>query len=224
MRWIFRRFWLPLYRTWALRHIRRERLFRYDRLELRVPPGVFHPGIFFSTPIFLDFLKKIDFNKKNILDVGTGSGALALFAAQNGGQTTALDINPLAVKTARENAAALGLQLQIVQSDLFDALPAQPFDIILINPPYYPQTPKNDSERAFFAGPELEYFEKLFRQLPKYLHSKSQTWMILSQDCNLKKIQEIAGRNQLAFSLLFKKTKWGERFEIWEFRRLEANR
>ena len=53
MRWIFRHFWLPFYRSWALRHIQKERLFRYGRLRLRVPPGVFHPGIFFSTPMNL---------------------------------------------------------------------------------------------------------------------------------------------------------------------------
>lgn len=221
MRWLFRYFWLPFYRTWALRHIQKERLFHYGDLQVLVPPGIFHPGIFFSTPIFLNFLKTIDFNRKNTLDVGTGSGALALFAAQNNARAVALDINPLAVLTAEKNAAAHGLDLKVYQSDLFDALPDQLFDIVLINPPYYPQAPANNKERAFFAGPQLEYFEKLFRQLPNYLQAESCCWMILSEDCNLKKIQEIASRNKLEFSLAAEKRKWGERFGIW---RISLNR
>ncbi len=220
MRWFFRHFWLPFYRPWALRYIRQERIFQFGRLKLQVPPGVFHPGLFFSTPIFLNFLKTIDFNRKNTLDIGTGSGALALFAAQNGAKVVALDINPLALKTTGQNAQAHALRIELCQSDLLDALPVRHFDLVLVNPPYYPQTPKNDEERAFFAGAQFEYFEKLFRQLPEYLHGDSRILMILSEDCDLKKIQEIAVRNQFAFSRLHEKRKWGERFGIWEFKRL----
>ncbi len=171
MRFLFRRFFLPFYRRWALWHIRREQVFRYGGLRLRVPPGVFHPGVFFSTPIFLSFLQKIDLQGKTVIDVGTGSGALALFAARRGARVTALDINPLAVATARDNARDNGLEVAVMESDLFDRVPAQAFDYVLINPPYYPRSPRDTAESAFFAGENLEYFEKLFRQLPGCLHS-----------------------------------------------------
>ncbi len=216
MRWFFRRFWLPFYRRWALHYIRRERPFRYGSLQLQVPPAVFHPGVFFSTPIFLDFLQKIDFQQKKVLDVGTGSGALALFAAQNGAQAHALDINPAAVETARKNAAANQLDLTVWQSDLFDALPVIRFDLILINPPYYPQMPKTAAERAFFAGPDLDYFEKLFRQLPQFVHADSSIWMILSEDCDLARIRQLAERDGFSFSQKLEQRKWGERFFVFE--------
>jgi len=221
MRWFFRRFWLPIYRRWALRFIRRERAFRYGRLQLRVPPAVFHPGVFFSTPLFLGFLQKIDFQNKKTLDVGTGSGVLALFAAQNGALAFALDINPAAVETARQNAAANALQLTLWQSDLFDHVPAMQFDYFLINPPYFPQAPKTDSDYAFFAGAALGYFEKLFRQLPGFLHPESRVWMVLSEDCDLEKIQEIATRGGFSFSPVYEKRKWGERFVIFELDRID---
>ncbi|MBL7774524.1 MAG: methyltransferase, partial [Saprospiraceae bacterium] len=169
MRRFFQLFWLPAYRAWALRYIRRERLFQYDGLRLRVPAGVFHPGIFFSTPIFLNFIKTLDLRQKTALDLGAGSGALALLATRLGARVTALDINPLAVKTTKENARDNGLILDMLQSDLFDALPTQRFDHIFVNPPYYSKAPQTDFERAFLAGPQLEYFEKLFRQMPGYL-------------------------------------------------------
>lgn len=216
MRRFFRKFWLPFYRKWVLRHIRREQVFRYGHLRLTVPPGVFHPGVFFSTVIFLRFLKKVDFKNKTVLDVGTGSGALALLAAQNGAIATALDINPLAVETVRRNAAANGLSVFTCQSDLFDGWPPQFFEYILINPPYYPLSPKTGAEQAFYAGENLEYFEKLFRQLPGYLQATSHVWMILSEDCDLEKIQELAGLYRFRLSIVFEQKKWGERLMIFE--------
>ncbi len=226
MRPLFRLFWLPLYRLWALRHIRRERVFSHAGLRLSVPPGVFHPGIFFSTPIFVSFLQNVDFQKKKVLDVGTGSGLLALFAARRGAAVTALDINPKAVETARRNAATNGLSLTVVESDLFDQLPPQTFDFVLINPPYYPRPPRDAAERAFFAGENWEYFEKLFRQLPQYLNpsdapqpseslpTRSTVWMILSEDCDFEKITTIAENAGFRLQVVFEKKKWGERFFV----------
>ncbi len=215
-RWLFRRFWLPVYRVWALRHIRREQEYRYRNLRLHVPPGVFHPGVFFSTPIFLDFIKTLDVKGKTVLDVGTGSGALALLAAQKGARVTALDINPMAVKTARQNAARNALELLVLHSDLFDQFPAQLFDVVLINPPYYPQTPRSAAEQAFFAGPHHEYFEKLFRQLPAYFQPGGRAYMVLSEDCHLEKIRELAGQNRLFLRLIRERKKWGE--QQWIFK------
>lgn len=216
MRWLYRRFWLPLYRRWALRHIRSERTFRYGDLHLQVPPGVFHPGIFFSTPVFLEFLGAVDFAGKKTLDIGTGSGALALYSASRGARAAALDINPAALETARQNAAANRLPLELWCSDLFDAVPEQTFDYFLINPPFYPREPQNAAEHAFFAGEDLGYFEKLFRQLPNYAQPYSRIWMILSEDCDLEKIQEIAARTGFRFTLAALRRKWGERLMVFE--------
>jgi release factor glutamine methyltransferase len=214
MRPIFRHFWLPFYRLWALRYIRREQVYKFGSLRLAVPPGVFHPGVFFSTPIFLSFLRNVVFQEKNVLDVGTGSGLLALFAAQRGATVTALDIHPLAVETARKNADANQLLLSAVESDLFDNLPPQRFDFILINPPYYPRAPLSTAERAFFAGGNFEYFEKLFRQLPAFLGATTQAWMILSEDCDFEKIGKVASKNGFRLAVVFEKKKWEERFQV----------
>ena len=219
MRWFFRCFWLPFYRLWALRFVRSQRRFHQGRLRLTVPAGVFHPGIYFSTQVFIRFLKTVDFRNKKVLDVGTGSGVLALFAAQGGARAAALDINPKAVETARRNAEDNGLFLQLWHSDLFASVPPQTFDYFLINPPYYPQKPRNDVERAFFAGEQLEYFRHLFLQLPAYLSPAGRAWMILSEDCNLEKIQELARLNRLQFEPVFERVKWGERLFVFEIGR-----
>lgn len=214
MRLFFRRLWIPFYSFWLLRYIRKERVYKFAGLRLTIPPGVFHPGVFFSTPVFISFLQKLDLQGKKVLDVGTGSGLLALFAARRGALVTALDINPLAVETARRNAAANGLAVTVVESDLFARLPAQSFDIILINPPYFPADPRDAVDHAFFAGANWEYFEQLFRQLPVCLHSGTRTWMILSDKCNIEKITDIAAANSFRLVTAFAKKKWGEFFQV----------
>ncbi len=233
IRAFFKYFWLPIYRRWALKQIAKERTFVSAGLRLSVPPGVFHPGIFFSSPIFASFLQNIDLQNKKVVDVGTGTGILALFVAKKGAIVTALDIHPLAVETARLNAQSNGFPLTstlqipsptnnpitskpitILESDLFDRLPPQVFDFVLVNPPYYSRAPRDFAEHAFFAGENLEYFEKLFGQLGEYSTPQTRVLMILSEDCPYLKIQEIAARNGFLLHIVFEKKKWGERFFV----------
>ncbi len=73
-----------------------------------------------------------------VLDVGTGSGALAVsiaLACKNA-QVWAVDVSADALFVARENARALGAQVRFLQSDLFSALADERFDVIVSNPPY----------------------------------------------------------------------------------------
>ena len=216
----FRHLILPFYRAWALRYIRRERVFSYAGLRLRVPPGVFHPGVFFSTPVFLEFLQSVDLQGKNVLDVGTGSGALALFAAKKGAQVTAIDIHPAAVETALRNAGSNALVIRAIESDLFDQLPVQRYDVFLINPPYYPRRPENAAGHAFFAGENFGYFERLFAGLRAFRHRGSHVWMILSEDCDFDKIGGIARKNGFEPAIVFERKKWGERFFVADMLRL----
>ena len=85
-----------------------------------------------------------------------------------------------------------------------DNLKKQTFDYIIINPPYYPEKPKNIKERAWYCGENFDYFEKLFVQLPDFL-TASNCYMILSQDCEIEKIKAIAVRNAMTFELVLEK-------------------
>lgn len=76
--------------------------------------------------------------RPRVLDVGTGTGAIALaIAAEHAGaRVTALDVSPEALALAAENAAATGLAVELVEGDLFAGLPAGPWDLVVSNPPY----------------------------------------------------------------------------------------
>src|SRR5262249_41908862 len=76
---------------------KRTRKVRIGDLKLSVPPSVFHPGIFVTSRIFANFLRCRDFRDKSVIEVGTGTGVLALSAARAGARKIlALDINPSA--------------------------------------------------------------------------------------------------------------------------------
>lgn len=73
-----------------------------------------------------------------VLDMGTGSGAIAVAIAHTRGdaQVTALDVSPAALDIARQNAAANGARVRLVQSDWFAAIDGERFDMVVSNPPY----------------------------------------------------------------------------------------
>ena len=186
------------------------RKYCYDGICLKIHPNVFPPQLTLSTKIFLDFIKEIDLIEKSFLELGCGSGILSLFATKKGATVTATDINRTALDFLKKNALNNKMQLSIIESDLFENIQNQPFDYIFINPPYYPKNPKNIKEKAWFCGENFEYFKQLFLQLPKYLNSKNQTFMILSEDCEIEKIKSIANKSGINFTLVHQERKLAE--------------
>jgi release factor glutamine methyltransferase len=73
-----------------------------------------------------------------VLDVGTGTGAIALALADElpGARVTAIDVSADALALARENAARTGLDVELLEHDLRAGLPDGPWDLVVSNPPY----------------------------------------------------------------------------------------
>ncbi len=73
-----------------------------------------------------------------VLDVGTGSGAIALAIADEhpDARVTAIDVSPDALALARENAARTGLTIELLEHDLRAGLPGGPYELVVSNPPY----------------------------------------------------------------------------------------
>ncbi|MFB7992374.1 HemK2/MTQ2 family protein methyltransferase [Streptomyces sp. NPDC056002] len=76
-----------------------------------------------------------------VLDVGTGTGALALAAARRGSRVTAVDITYRAVLATRLNARLARLPVEVLHGDLFGPVLGRRFDLVVSNPPYVP-TPR----------------------------------------------------------------------------------
>lgn len=203
------------HRPRALFLISTDRKYKWHGLELLIKKGVFHPGLFYSTKFLLQVIRKENLTGKSFLELGAGSGLLSFYAASAGAIVTASDISKTAIEGLKINLRHLKvmghkLQLTILQSDLFDSIPEQRFDYIVINPPYYPKRAANEAELAWFCGENYEYFGKLFSGLGKYMQLNSKVLLSLSEDCNLDKIMQMASTHQLKLNLFRKKRIGGE--------------
>lgn len=195
-------------------YLRKPRTDRYQGLAITVPPGVFHPGLFFSTRLMLKHLERYDLRGKTLLEIGAGSGMVAIWAAKvKGALVTATDISPTAIAAIQNNARTNGATLEIVHSDLFTDLPVFRYDYIVVNPPYYPKNPANDAEKAFFCGEGHAYFERFFEGLHAYRLPDSKVLMVLSEDCDLQRINHIAARHHWDMEMIHPARKMGE----WSF-------
>jgi release factor glutamine methyltransferase len=164
------------------------RLVRAAGFRLVVYPTVFHPKLFLTSEFFARFLSTIDLASKNVADVGTGSGILALAAAREGASVVALDINPKAVRAAADNARANGLgdRVTALRSDLMSALaPGFLFDVIISNPPFFSGEPRDIADRAWVAGPGYRDIVSLFEQARRRLKPSSTMYVLLSSDSDL---------------------------------------
>jgi len=113
-----------------------------------------------------------------IVDVGTGSGAIALALAKElpSAEIHATDISPDALEVARANAARheLTSRVKFHHADLLNGLPHEKFDFVVSNPPYVGQSEEDsvqlevrkfEPRNAVFAGPTgLEVIERLIPQ------------------------------------------------------------
>jgi len=93
---------------------------------------------------------------RHALDVCTGSGVLALTAAQCGATTTAIDVCRRALLTVQLNARRSGLRVRTVRGRTFAPVAGERFDLIASNPPYVPSprpdVPRHGASRAWEAG------------------------------------------------------------------------
>ena len=110
----------------------------FRRLTLKVDARVLVPRP--ETEIVVErSLARIDgIAEPRVLDVGTGSGAIALAIADEAprARVTAIDASQDALEVARENASRTGLSVELVHHDLFHGLPEGPWDLVVSNPPY----------------------------------------------------------------------------------------
>ncbi|MGO3211677.1 MAG: peptide chain release factor N(5)-glutamine methyltransferase [Ruoffia tabacinasalis] len=114
-----------------------------------------------------------------VLDIGTGTGILAIMIAKlNTKQHVfASDISPEALKVAKENALNHQVNVEFIESNLFEHIPQQSFDLIVSNPPYISEDEldlMDDSVKKF--EPSLALFAEdnglaIYKQLAKQIQS-----------------------------------------------------
>lgn len=147
---------------------------------LVVLPEVFNPTLFFSTEFFAATLcPELVPPSADVLDVGTGSGALAITAARLARSVTAVDINPHAVRCARLNVLLNRCEnrVSVVEGDLFAPFDGRRFDVVLCNPPFYRGSPR-DAWDASWRAPD--FFGRFAASLADHLRPAGHALVLLS--------------------------------------------
>ena len=148
-------------------------------LTFHVEPGVLIPRA--DTEILVE--KALAWMKPGarVLDIGTGSGAIAVSLAKLGrpAQVTAVDVSDRALEIARQNAERNGAAVEFVKSDCFSALKGRKYDMIVSNPPYISEDEMRglmpevtrEPELALFGGADgLDFYRRISREAPEYLN------------------------------------------------------
>ncbi|MBE5800499.1 MAG: peptide chain release factor N(5)-glutamine methyltransferase [Clostridiales bacterium] len=147
-------------------------------LEFHVEPGVLIPRP--DTEILCEEALRRLKPGARVLDIGTGSGALAVSIAKLGKdcQVTAVDVSDAALAIAQGNAERNGAQVRFVKSDCFAALEGETFDMIVSNPPYINREEMaelmpevlQEPELALFGGEDgLDFYRRISREAGAHL-------------------------------------------------------
>lgn len=181
----FSRFAWRMRRTFWRRHDTLPTFELVDDTPVIVLPGVFNGALLRTGRFLVEPLARIALPANpRVLDLGTGSGIGAIFAAKRGARVIATDINPEAARCAQLNAIALRLEHQIETriGDLFEPVRGERFDLILFNPPFYRGQPRNMADCAW-RSPDM--FDRFLRELPAHLTPPGRALVVLSTDGDL---------------------------------------
>ncbi len=178
---------------------------RVETLDLEVFPGVFHPKYFGSSAILANFISSLHLDGKSFLEIGCGSGVVALCAARAGAEVTAIDINPEAVRCTIANATRNNLRVNARAGDLFSSLNGERFDVIAWNPPFLPAMPRSMPEAAFYGGANFDVIHRFAREARPYLKPDGSVYTILSNDIAIERIEQLFREQTFAVSRVLSK-------------------
>ena len=134
----------------------------------------------------------IGFPNRTILDIGTGSGCIAITLALDipNSQVTAWDISPIALRVARGNAEQLGAQVNVVENDMLQQTyqVAPQWDLIVSNPPYICDSEAEQMEAnvldyepeiALFVPDDnpLQFYVPIMNYAQSALHPGGELWL-----------------------------------------------
>lgn len=139
--------------------------------------SIYHPRE--DSFLLLRAIEDIPLTGLDVLDMGTGFGLLASECAKRGARVTAADMDEDAVKTLRLLVDQQGLEIKVVQSDLFSHIPGR-YDLIVFNPPYLPSC-QDTGDMAINGGRTGgEVIEKFLRLLPEHLKQEGRCLLLVS--------------------------------------------
>lgn len=141
----------------------------------------------------------------SVLDLGTGSGILAVFAAEKAKKVIATDINPYAVECAKKNARINNLQdkIEVREGDLFKPVENERFDLILFSPPYFHGKPGNILEKAWLDDGDI--IKRFFQEAKEHLVERGRIQMVYSTIADVEYLEKVMEKYGFTYEIIARK-------------------
>ena len=162
--------------------------FFYKNLILEVPETVYYPRE--DSLLLAKTIEKENMKNKKTLDMGSGSGFLAILMVQQGADATASDINEEAVRTVKLNAKNNNAGVKVISSDLFEKIEGK-FDIIVFTPPYLPEKTLHRDKQFYGGKSGREVIERFIKDSGKHLKKEGKIFIVFSSITGEKKVTEL---------------------------------
>lgn len=158
----------------------------FDGLSFMVSPAVLIPR--HDTETLLEQALKQAPHARNILDIGTGSGCIAIALAKRlpEAAVTAVDLSPGALAVAQRNAEQHGVAIELLQGSFFEPVAGRRFELIVSNPPYItsddlnrlqPEVRDHEPRLALDGGPDgLAAYRVIISQAAAHLEPNG--WLL----------------------------------------------
>jgi len=184
-----------------------------------VSKDVFNPRYYITSQFMA---QNLDINEGgSVLDMGTGSGIQAIFAAEKASRVIGIDINPEAVKIAKENVRLNGLEgkIEIMQGDLFSPLKKdEKFHVIIFTPPYLEGSINTPFDHAIF-DPGKSLIQRFFKNATDFLHPDGYILLLYSSLAQPGEVLKIASSRGWQWQIIAIKKMTFETFIIYKFTR-----
>lgn len=179
-------------------------------IQIVAGPGVYAPAE--DTYLLLSAVQAEKGHR--VLEMGCGTGIIALHCAKSGCSVTAADISPEAVECTEKNARRNGLDMEIIQSDLFESIRGK-FDVVIFNPPYLSSAGSealSDREKLPLVGGiegseiSARFLDSAHRFLARggriYLLTSSETSEAILREARVRYSVEKVAERRIFFELL----------------------
>ncbi len=206
----------PVYKLYA----KFPHTYNFRGLKISVRPGVFDPILFHSTIDLINYVEESEFQGHKMLELGCGSAMASVYFSTKNWQCSAVDISTRALDNAKYNAERNNAEVELIKSDLFSELQERSFDVVFVNPPYFPQQVNSESDAAWFCGRDFEYYDKLFGHMKKRDFQEEMILMVLSDQCDTDRISALSSKSGLNMKLVREIHHSYENILIYQFEKL----
>lgn len=192
-------------------------------IKIDVFPYIFPPQSPFSESTHSVYDQFGDLHGKKVLDIGTGTGIQAIYAAMAGASTIdAVDIYGPSVECAKHNAKLNKLEnkINVWQSNLFSNVPVNKYELIIANLPIL-DAKEEDLRLHSLIDPNFLYHEELFKKSPAYLSESGKIVLChanLHKNSGFARLENVATKNGFDSNIRQSEKSLGYEWRSYEFK------